>query len=222
MRPAAWSPATAICRSAGCSPARGASPIPFTFVGQFGVSTDGSGLYNMQGAELRPDDGAVRVRRPDRARGGQSNLREYVGNDPSTSSIQVVSRRLGNPSRSLGWHRSNATAITTTWCRCGGKVGGSDIPSYTSATRLCWHGRKPHSTTPISHERSETDATTAGNRLRTALAVRHGLQLLRRLTGSTVQARGSSGGRSVHAHRSQLHGRPKGLWISGFSSRARP
>ena len=42
-------------RSAACSRARGASSNPFTFVGQSGVTTDGSGLYSTwgRGATIR-------------------------------------------------------------------------------------------------------------------------------------------------------------------------
>ena len=60
----------------------GSTYNPFTFVGQDGVSTDGSGLVNMQARDYDPVVGQFVSNDPTGLAGGDSNLRRYVGNDP--------------------------------------------------------------------------------------------------------------------------------------------
>jgi RHS repeat-associated protein len=55
---------------------------PFTFVGQFGVSTDGSGLYDMRARSYDPTTGQFASGDPLGILGDGVNLRSYVGNAP--------------------------------------------------------------------------------------------------------------------------------------------
>ena len=56
---------------------------PFTFVGQFGVSTDGSGLINMHFRNYDPTTGQFVSNDPIGLLGVDANLRRYVGNSPT-------------------------------------------------------------------------------------------------------------------------------------------
>lgn len=55
---------------------------PFTFVGLFGVTADGSGLISMRAREYDPALGTFLSNDPLGLLGGDVNLRRYVGNDP--------------------------------------------------------------------------------------------------------------------------------------------
>ena len=59
---------------------------PFTFVGQFGVTTDGSGLYAMGVRSYDPTTGQFTTNDPSGIAGGSLNLRMYADNDP----VQLV------------------------------------------------------------------------------------------------------------------------------------
>ena len=59
---------------------------PFTFVGQFGVTTDGSGLYAMGVRSYHPTTGQFTSNDPSGIAGGSLNLRTYADNDP----VQLV------------------------------------------------------------------------------------------------------------------------------------
>ena len=83
MRRADWSRAIAICRSVGCSRARGAIANPFTFVGQLRRSSDGSGLYDMRDRSYDPMTGQFVSNDPLGIAGLDTNLRRYVGNSPT-------------------------------------------------------------------------------------------------------------------------------------------
>ena len=56
---------------------------PFTFVGQFGVSTDGNGLFNMRARSYDPLIGQFTSNDPLGLLGGDTNLRRYVSNAPT-------------------------------------------------------------------------------------------------------------------------------------------
>ena len=69
---------------------------PFTFVGQFGVTSDGSGLYDMRIAELRPEHRAVRHRTiRSGSRVATSNLRRYAGQRPLIEPVASASSIAG-------------------------------------------------------------------------------------------------------------------------------
>jgi RHS repeat-associated protein len=55
---------------------------PFTFVGQSGVTSDGSGLLNMRARAFDPASGQFGSSDPLGLNGGDTNIRRYVGNDP--------------------------------------------------------------------------------------------------------------------------------------------
>ena len=55
---------------------------PFTYAGQFGVTTDGSGLQLMRFRFYDPTTGDFLSRDPLGLAGGDENLRRYVGNNP--------------------------------------------------------------------------------------------------------------------------------------------
>jgi RHS repeat-associated protein len=55
---------------------------PFTYVGQFGVSSDGSGLLNMRARSYDPTTGQFTSNDPIGLLGGDFNVRRYAGNDP--------------------------------------------------------------------------------------------------------------------------------------------
>ncbi len=55
---------------------------PFTFVGEFGVTTDGSGLDTMSQRSYDPTIGQFTTNDPTGFAGGSLNLRAYAGNDP--------------------------------------------------------------------------------------------------------------------------------------------
>ncbi len=61
----------------------------FTFVGQFGVQSDGSGLYNMRAREYNSALGQFLSMDPLGLAGGSANVRSYVQNQP-TSAIDPV------------------------------------------------------------------------------------------------------------------------------------
>ena len=60
----------------------GSAANPFTFVGQFGVSSDGSGLLNMRARSYDPAIGQFTSTDPIGLAGGDMNVRRYAGNDP--------------------------------------------------------------------------------------------------------------------------------------------
>ncbi len=62
---------------------------PFTFVGEYGVTSDGSGLYNMRTRSYDPTHGAVRVERSDRARGRRQveSAKRYAGSTIHRSTV---------------------------------------------------------------------------------------------------------------------------------------
>jgi RHS repeat-associated protein len=55
---------------------------PFTFVGRYGVSADGNGLFNMRARSYDALAGAFVSNDPLGLSGGDSNIRRYVGNNP--------------------------------------------------------------------------------------------------------------------------------------------
>ena len=55
---------------------------PFTFVGQYGVSSDGNGLYLMLNRSFDPATGQFVSQDPINLLGGDTNLRRYADNDP--------------------------------------------------------------------------------------------------------------------------------------------
>jgi RHS repeat-associated protein len=55
---------------------------PFTFVGQYGVTGDGNGLFEMTNRDYDPTTGQFVSDDPLGLRGGDINFRRYVGNDP--------------------------------------------------------------------------------------------------------------------------------------------
>jgi RHS repeat-associated protein len=57
---------------------------PYTFVGQYGVSSDGSGVYDMGVRSFDSPTAQFLSNDPLRLAGGETNFREYVGNDPVT------------------------------------------------------------------------------------------------------------------------------------------
>ena len=70
---------------------------PFTYVGRFGVSSDGSGLYDMRARSYNPGTGQYVSMDPVGLLGGDTNVRRYTTNDPipsidpgGTDSITVV------------------------------------------------------------------------------------------------------------------------------------
>ncbi|HEX3149487.1 MAG TPA: RHS repeat-associated core domain-containing protein [Gemmataceae bacterium] len=59
----------------------GIADNPFTFVGQWGVSSDGNGLFNMRARSYDPGAGSFVSDDPIGFSGGDSNIRRYVGNN---------------------------------------------------------------------------------------------------------------------------------------------
>src|SRR5262249_49762534 len=55
---------------------------PFTFVGQFGVENDGSGLQDMRARDYDSNTGQFVSDDPLNLAGGETNLRIYVSNQP--------------------------------------------------------------------------------------------------------------------------------------------
>jgi RHS repeat-associated protein len=55
---------------------------PFEYAGQFGVSNDGSGLYDMRARSYDPETGQLVSNDPAGLVGGDVNIRRYAGNDP--------------------------------------------------------------------------------------------------------------------------------------------
>ncbi len=60
----------------------GTAANPFTYVGQYGVSADGSGLYTMGARTYDPTTGQFLTNDPTGLGGGDTNLRIYAGNNP--------------------------------------------------------------------------------------------------------------------------------------------
>ncbi len=58
---------------------------PFTFVGQFGVQAESTGLLNMRARSFDPNSGNFASRDPLGLHGGDFNLQRYVSNDPVNS-----------------------------------------------------------------------------------------------------------------------------------------
>ncbi len=56
---------------------------PFTYIGQSGVSADGSGLFDMRFRNYNPVTGAFISNDPFGLAGGDSNIRRYAGNNPT-------------------------------------------------------------------------------------------------------------------------------------------
>src|SRR5262249_16369483 len=65
----------------GLMSATGATPNPFTFVGQYGVMTGGAGLYLMHARAYDPQAGRLVQRDPIGLAGG-TNFYAYAGNNP--------------------------------------------------------------------------------------------------------------------------------------------
>ena len=61
----------------------GSTPNPFTYVGQFGVSSDSSGLLNMNARDYDPTVGQFISQDPTGLLGGSLNLRQYALNQPT-------------------------------------------------------------------------------------------------------------------------------------------
>jgi RHS repeat-associated protein len=59
-----------------------ALPNAFTFVGQFGVKSDESGMFNMRARDYDPVMGSFISNDPLNLGGGDTNLRRYAANDP--------------------------------------------------------------------------------------------------------------------------------------------
>ena len=55
---------------------------PFTFAGQYGISSDGSGLYDMRARSYDPSTGQFVSNDPIGLGGGDTDLRRYAGNNP--------------------------------------------------------------------------------------------------------------------------------------------
>src|SRR5262249_21961884 len=55
---------------------------PFTFVGRWGVSSDGNGLFAMRARSYDPVPGGFVSDDPIGLAGGDTNVRRYVGNNP--------------------------------------------------------------------------------------------------------------------------------------------
>ncbi len=72
---------------------------PFTFIGEYGVTSDGSGLLDMRHRFYNPSTGQFVSNDPLGLGGGQVNVREYVGND-SVGAIDP--NGLASPGNSLG------------------------------------------------------------------------------------------------------------------------
>ena len=60
----------------------GTAANPFTYLGQFGVSSDGSGLFDMRARSYNPATGQFTTGDPLGQSGSGTNLRAYAGNDP--------------------------------------------------------------------------------------------------------------------------------------------
>ena len=60
----------------------GTAANPFTYLGQFGVTTDGSGLFDMRARSFNPATGQFTTGDPLGQSGSGTNLRAYAGNDP--------------------------------------------------------------------------------------------------------------------------------------------
>ncbi len=60
----------------------GTAANPFTYVGQYGVSSDGSGLYSMGARSYDPSIGQFLTNDPSGLSGGDTNFRIYAGNSP--------------------------------------------------------------------------------------------------------------------------------------------
>ena len=73
------------------------SANPFTFVGQFGVSNDGSGLFDMTARSYDPSTGQFTSDDPINLAGGDTNLRRYVWNDPLNDLDPLGLQGVGTP-----------------------------------------------------------------------------------------------------------------------------
>ena len=60
----------------------GSAANPFTYLGQSGVSSDGSGLLDMRARSYNPATGQFTTSDPLGQSGSGTNLRAYAGNDP--------------------------------------------------------------------------------------------------------------------------------------------
>ena len=107
---------------------------PFTFVGQYGVSSDGNGLIYMRARHYDPTTGQFVSNDPLGLAGGDANLRRYVGNDPIVSCDPSGLRRQ-RPQQCFGGTRS---------MRRFGR--GRYLANATTAVSVAGHRRRYRST----------------------------------------------------------------------------
>ena len=130
----------------------GSTANPFTFAGQVGVSTDGSGLHTIGDRSYDPTTGQFTSNDPLGIAGGSSNLRMYVGNNPTNGldptglagptaldQASVISGAYGSTANSVeelgvGESGSLAQAQSAVSTASGGLGAALGVPGLASAT----------------------------------------------------------------------------------------
>ncbi len=112
--------------SGGLLVGTGSIANPFTFIGEYGVTSDGSGLLDMRNRSYNPSTEQFVSNDPIGLNGGQSNLREYAGNDPVNLLDPSGLAATGNPLGPLetGAPESNETASPNSMK--GGEITADD------------------------------------------------------------------------------------------------
>jgi RHS repeat-associated protein len=100
----------------------GTTPNPFTFSGEYGVSSDGNGLYHMRNRDFDPETGQFTSEDPLGLLGGDFNFRRYVSNEPITSIDPL----------GLGFWKKKYLADKGGWVAWGLSVGWALDPIYDS------------------------------------------------------------------------------------------
>ena len=158
---------------------------PFTFVGQYGVSSKGSGVYDMGERSYDPTTARFLSNDPLGLVGGETNLREYVGNDP-VARVDPTGLSAANPTTlgSITESPLKLGSAGTTPSTGGVEINTGGVGADSTLNESCASGLGEGGAEPSRSLGSQRFgiASTKERHLQAAVGVGHRLRLLQRLT----------------------------------------